>query len=136
MYIAYVLLNVYFYGRYIKRKMHNYKVFAFHHSLCYATHCCRNTFCDCHELPIERAPERVNVEVTASPECLATATTALGDIDMNIAVAVMPVWRDGTGRMEFGPVGPAKLSQVETKLDAISCIRSIRNGRARHQTPT
>jgi hypothetical protein len=78
----------------------------------------------CSRAPVEPAPQRINVEATGSSECLAEVTGALSDL--HIAVAVMPVWQDDVGRMEFGPIELDQLNQVDRKLRAISCIQSFR----------
>lgn len=69
-------------------------------------------------------PERVNLEVSGSPECLALAVHAMDEIDVSFATA--PVFSNAVGQMQFGPVEGEQLQAANLKLQELSCVRAIR----------
>ena len=68
-----------------------------------------------------KPPQRINVEVTGSPECLGRATGRLG-----LPAVTMPVWSNDHGTMEFGPFEATKFSEVVKRLQATKCVQAIR----------
>ena len=74
----------------------------------------------CHRDETE-TPQRLNIEVTGSPECLGLATGRLG-----LPAATMPVWSNGRGTMEFGPFEATQFSKVVKQLHATRCVQAIR----------
>lgn len=78
------------------------------------------TFAACDRGEIE-PPQRVNIEVTGSPECLARVFNRIG-----LSAATMPVWSDHIGAMEFGPVETIKVSKAVDRLRTTKCIQSIK----------
>ncbi|QAY78162.1 hypothetical protein [Sphingosinicella sp. BN140058] len=69
-------------------------------------------------------PERINVEVTGSPECLSTVYASLND--HGIAAATMPAWEKGIGKMEFGTIEIHRAPEVRSWLTTAACVRAIR----------
>jgi hypothetical protein len=69
-------------------------------------------------------PERINIEVTGSAECLATANVTL--MDYGVDAATMPEWEQGIGKMEFGPIEVKRVPEVRRRLSAAACVRAIR----------
>lgn len=76
---------------------------------------------------VEKAPpsQRLNIELTGTPECLAHVGIDLLS-DLQISPATMPVWSTRIGRQEFGPVEVSELPAVKRKLRSSACLRAIR----------
>jgi hypothetical protein len=74
----------------------------------------------CHAGETE-PPQRVNIEVTGSPQCLASVVGLL-----DLPAATMPVWSGRFGRMEFGPVEATGFSGVVGLLRTTKCVQAIR----------
>jgi hypothetical protein len=86
------------------------------------------TLASCHKEEA-RPPQRVNIEVTGSPECLAEV---VGSTELPTATFI--VWTDNVGKMEFGPVESSKASKAMDQLRATKCIKTVRRRPCRIQT--
>ena len=69
-------------------------------------------------------PERINIEVTGSPECLSTAYATLDD--HGVGAATVPVWARGIGKIEFGPIEIHRAPEVRSWLSAAACVEAVR----------
>lgn len=78
------------------------------------------TFAACDRGKIE-PPQRVNIEVTGSPECLARVVNRIG-----LSAATMPLWSDHIGTMEFGPVEAVMVPKAVDRLRTTKCMQSIK----------
>jgi hypothetical protein len=74
----------------------------------------------CHAGETE-PPQRVNIEVTGSPQCLANVAGRL-----DLPAVTMPVWSGRLGRLEFGPVEATGFSKVVGLLRTTKCVQAIR----------
>ncbi len=79
----------------------------------------------CDQAETAPPPQRLNIELTGPPECLAHVGIDLLS-DLHISPATMPVWSTGIGRQEFGPVEVGELPAVKRKLRSSSCLKAIR----------
>lgn len=68
--------------------------------------------------------QKVNIEVTGTPECLAQVIKPMAD--RGIGVPVLPKWSGGIGSMEIGPVENQRYDQTVEALKALTCIKSVR----------
>ena len=68
-----------------------------------------------------KPPQRVNIEVTGSPECLGSV---VGRLDL--PAVTMPVWSNDRGTMEFGPFEAAEFSKAVKRLRTTKCVQAIR----------
>ena len=74
----------------------------------------------CHERET-KSPQRVNIEVIGSPECLGSTIGRLG-----FPAATMPVWSAHIGTMELGPFDTLEFPRVVKQLRTMKCVRAIR----------
>ncbi len=79
----------------------------------------------CDQVESAPPPQRLNIELTGTPECLAHVGIDLLS-DLQISPATMPVWSTGIGRQEFGPVEVGELPAVKRKLRSSACLKAIR----------
>ena len=73
----------------------------------------------CHERET-KSPQRVNIEVTGSPECLGST---IGRLDL--PAATMPVWSAHLGTMELGPFDATEFPKAVKQLRTTKCVRAI-----------
>lgn len=79
--------------------------------------------CDRHRPPV--VPERFNVEISGSPECLAIVSGSL--MDFGISSATIPEWsRPGFGSQQFGPVEVQDYAAVKKMLKGKICLKGAR----------
>lgn len=79
------------------------------------------TSCASPDSLAQEQSDRVNLEVTGSPERLARSAGYL-----DLPMATMPAWKGHVGRMELGPVERASVPRVVREVRKVGCVTSIR----------
>ncbi len=69
-------------------------------------------------------PKHFNLEISGSAKCLGEVMSELLDIDVGLADG--PVWSNGIGRMEVGPIDQSKLQTVTAKISEQGCAKEVR----------
>ena len=79
------------------------------------------TACDKGQKP---TPERMNLSVSGSPECLAEVYVRINKYARDGSA---PVWAKsgGTGEIEFGALDQSRFEEVRDELRPLSCVRRI-----------
>ena len=80
----------------------------------------------CHsadKISMER--QKVNIEVTGTPECLARVVKQM--VDRGSGVPVLPKWSGGIGSMEVGPVEARQYNETVNALGALACVKAVRS---------
>lgn len=78
----------------------------------------------CQSDPPSTHKHLLNLEVTGSAECLGEVVSAL--LDTDVGLAHEPVWSNGIGRMEVGPIDRSKLQAVTAKISERGCAKDVR----------
>lgn len=73
----------------------------------------------------QQPPQKINIEVVGTPECLGAVTRIMADT--NIGFARIPEWVNGTGTMEIGPIASADYGSTVKIVRSQSCAKAIRS---------
>jgi hypothetical protein len=73
----------------------------------------------------QQPPQKINIEVVGTPECLGAVTKIMADT--NIGVARIPEWVNGVGTMEIGPIASADYGSTVKIVRSRSCAKAIRS---------